>query len=77
MDILISSEYEELSKISFAIGKEKKKIEIVCRNEEAADIVDTIRKSAHTGRHGDGKIFVTEVLEAVDIRTGEQGEKAV
>ena len=33
-----------------------------------------IRESAHTGRPGDGKIFVTNVTLAVDVRTGGEGE---
>jgi nitrogen regulatory protein P-II 1 len=52
----------------------KARIEIICRDEEARQIMQTIRESAHTGRPGDGKIFVTEVAEAVDIRTGAEGE---
>jgi nitrogen regulatory protein P-II 1 len=52
----------------------KAKIEIVCRDEEEIGIVQAIRESAHTGRHGDGKVFVTEVTSAVDIRTGTQGQ---
>ncbi|MEI6166564.1 MAG: P-II family nitrogen regulator [bacterium] len=52
----------------------KVKIEIVCPDESALAMVQMIRESAHTGRHGDGKIFVTEVTCAVDIRTGEEGE---
>ncbi len=52
----------------------KAKIEIVCRDEEMQVIVHAIRESAHTGRHGDGKIFVTNVTLAVDVRSGEEGE---
>jgi nitrogen regulatory protein P-II 1 len=52
----------------------KTKIEVVCRDKEALEIVRMIRESAHTGRHGDGKIFVTEVMHAVDVRTGAEGE---
>lgn len=52
----------------------KAKIEIVCRDEEMAEIVRAIRDSALTGRHGDGKIFVTEVTHAVDVRTAAEGE---
>lgn len=52
----------------------KVRIEIICRDEEVRQIMQTIRESAHTGRPGDGKIFVTEVTEAVDIRTGAEGE---
>jgi nitrogen regulatory protein PII len=52
----------------------KVKLEIVCRDDEAQGIVQTIRESAHTGRHGDGKIVVTEASLAMDIRTGETGD---
>jgi nitrogen regulatory protein PII len=52
----------------------KVKIEIACRDEEAQEVIQTIRQSAHTGRPGDGKIFVTEVLRAIEIRTGGEGE---
>ena len=48
----------------------KVKIEVVCDDANAHKVVATIQKSAHTGHHGDGKIFVTDVLAAVDIRTG-------
>jgi nitrogen regulatory protein PII len=39
--------------------------------------VEAIVSAARTGRIGDGKIFVTEVLEVVRIRTGERGEQAL
>jgi nitrogen regulatory protein P-II 1 len=39
--------------------------------------VDAIVKAAHTGKIGDGKIFVTSVERVVRIRTGEQDESAV
>ena len=52
----------------------KAKVEIVCSEREMPAIVHAIRESAHTGRHGDGKIFVTNVTLAVDIRTGSEGE---
>jgi nitrogen regulatory protein P-II 1 len=39
--------------------------------------LETIRKTAHTGRIGDGKVFVLPVVEAIRIRTGERGEDAV
>jgi len=62
---------DEAAELGFA---SKVKIEIVCRDKEARAIVQTIRESAHTGRYGDGKIFLTEVLRAVDVRTGAEGE---
>ena len=52
----------------------KYKIEIICKDEEADSIVQTISKAAHTGRHGDGKIFVMDVRQAFDIRTGKKDE---
>ncbi len=55
----------------------KTKIEIVCRDKEINGIVDLIRQAAHTGRHGDGKIFISPVTEAVCIRTGEKGESVL
>ena len=41
------------------------------------DVVNAIVKAAQTGRIGDGKIFITNIEEAVRIRTGERGEEAV
>ena len=52
----------------------KTKLEIVCPDQDVHRIVRTIRESAHTGRHGDGKIFTMEVAGAMDVRTGEEGE---
>lgn len=48
----------------------KTKLEIVCSDADKDAILAVIREHAHTGRHGDGKIFVTAVEEALDIRTG-------
>ena len=53
------------------------KLEIMCSREEMSAIIDVIRKNAHTGRAGAGKIFVLDVDDAVDIRTGESGESVV
>jgi nitrogen regulatory protein P-II 1 len=55
----------------------KVKIEIVVSDEHLATIMDTIMQAAQTGQIGDGKIFVTELAQAVRIRTGETGEDAV
>jgi nitrogen regulatory protein P-II 1 len=56
---------------------QRKRIEVVCADELAATIVEAIQKSAHTGHPGDGLIVVTNIHEAVRIRTGEQGHAAV
>ena len=53
------------------------KLEIIVRDDQVTDVVETIEKAAKTGRIGDGKIFVVPVEEAVRIRTGERGEDAI
>jgi nitrogen regulatory protein P-II 1 len=55
----------------------KVKMEIVTSDDKVALIVETITKSARTGRIGDGKIFVYPVAEVIRIRTGETGDEAV
>ena len=55
----------------------KVKLEIIVRDEQVTQVVDTIEKTAKTGRIGDGKIFVCAIDEVVRIRTGERGGDAV
>ncbi len=55
----------------------KIKMEIVTSDNLVMKVVETIEKTAKTGKIGDGKIFVYPVDEAVRIRTGERGETAV
>ena len=55
----------------------KIEIEIVVTDARADTVVEAIRKAANTGRIGDGKIFVSPVLDAIRIRTGERGEEAL
>src|SRR5436309_7533437 len=55
----------------------KVKIEIVVADDRVRDAIDTILRTARTGQIGDGKIFVTDLAEAVRIRTGETGEDAL
>ena len=55
----------------------KVKIEIICDDEDAGSVVDTIVTSAATGKIGDGKVFVSNVEDAVRIRTGEKGAEAI
>lgn len=55
----------------------KVRIEIICNDDEAENIIETIRKTAHTGRKGDGKIIVLDVKEAISILTGDKGSKAI
>lgn len=56
---------------------EKVKLEIVVEDDQVEEIVDIIEEHARTGKPGDGKIFVTDVDEAVRIRTGERGTEAI
>lgn len=55
----------------------KVKLEILTEDEMVEDIIDTIIKTASTGKIGDGKIFVSSVEEAIRIRTGERGKEAI
>ncbi len=55
----------------------KVKIEIVLEDNLVERAVETIDQAARTGRIGDGKIFVTNVEDAIRIRTGENGADAL
>lgn len=52
-------------------------IEIICADESAESIAQTIQKAAHTGRSGDGLVVITEIASVIRIRSGERQEKAV
>ncbi len=56
---------------------EMTKLEIVVTADIAQDVVRAIERAAHTGRVGDGKIFVIPVEHAVKIRSGEQDMSAL
>lgn len=53
------------------------KLELVCRDENAARFAKVIQEKGYTGGHGDGRIFITAVEEAINIRTGETGSQAL
>lgn len=55
----------------------KLKIEVVVPDDMASAVTDAIIGAARTGKIGDGKIFVSDVLEVIRIRTGETGPNAV
>jgi nitrogen regulatory protein P-II 1 len=55
----------------------KVKVEAVVTDNLVDGAVDAIIKAAHTGKIGDGKIFVTAVEQVIRIRTGETGDAAV
>lgn len=53
------------------------KIELVCSDNDAEKFIKIIIEKAHTGRKGDGKIFITDIKSAFSIRTGLKNEKAI
>ena len=55
----------------------KVKIEIVLADDMVEAAVEAIQTSANTGRIGDGKIFISDIIEAIRIRTGETGNEAI
>jgi nitrogen regulatory protein PII len=55
----------------------KVKVEVVVDDAKLPEALDTIVKTAHTGQIGDGKIFVSELVDVVRIRTGETGGEAL
>ena len=55
----------------------KMKLDILIDDENVGSVIETITKSASTGKIGDGKIFVTNIEEIVRIRTGETGSDAI
>jgi nitrogen regulatory protein P-II 1 len=55
----------------------KMRIEVVVPDDKLDEAIDAIVAATRTGEIGDGKIFVSEVLDAIRIRTGERGDAAL
>ena len=55
----------------------KMKVEIVVASSRSEEVLNTLLAAARTGKIGDGKIFVSEVVEAIRIRNGDRGESAL
>lgn len=55
----------------------KVKVEVAVADDQADAVIDAITKAAHTGKIGDGKIFVASLTEVIRIRTGETGTDAI
>jgi nitrogen regulatory protein PII len=55
----------------------KVRLEIVCDDAQLEVVLQSIAGAANSGKIGDGKIFVTEVVDAMRIRTGERGPAAL
>ena len=53
------------------------KIELICPDDDLEKYINIILEKAHTGRKGDGKIFVASISDAISIRTKERGIKAI
>jgi nitrogen regulatory protein P-II 1 len=55
----------------------KVKLEILVEDSHLTAVVDAIIKAAHTGKIGDGKIFITNIEDVIRIRTNEHGDIAI
>ena len=55
----------------------KIKLEVIVGDDLVPAVIEAIQVAARTGKIGDGKIFVTDVLEVIRIRTGETGPQAI
>ncbi len=55
----------------------KVKVEVVVEDGMAENVIDAIERAAKTGRIGDGKIFVSDISQAIRIRTGDRGADAI
>lgn len=55
----------------------KTKLEVAVADDQVDSVVESISKAAHSGKIGDGKIFVSALEQVVRIRTGESGEDAL
>ena len=55
----------------------KIRLEVVVHDDAVQNVVDEVVKNARTGNVGDGKIFISEVLDAIRIRTGERSDGAL
>ena len=53
------------------------KIEIFCRDDLVEQIISSIQNAAHTGLRGDGKIYFSDLGNAIRISTGERGEEVI
>lgn len=80
-DVLVGARqgYEEAASLLGEKGKlyPKRMITVVTEDDQVEEVVDTIIKTNQTGMPGDGKVFVLPVSDALRVRTGETGAKAI
>jgi nitrogen regulatory protein PII 2 len=71
--------YEEAASLLGAKGQlyPKRLVTVVVKDELVKDVVQAIIATNQTGKAGDGKIFVLPLADAVRVRTGETGQKAI
>jgi len=71
--------YEEAAALLGEKGKlyPKRMITVVTDDDQVKDVVETLIKTNQTGKPGDGKIFILPIPDAVRVRTGETGAKAI
>jgi nitrogen regulatory protein P-II 1 len=55
----------------------KVKVEVVVQDDQVENVVSKIIEASRTGEIGDGKIFISDIIDAVRIRTGERGVDAL
>ncbi|HLH55726.1 MAG TPA: P-II family nitrogen regulator [Verrucomicrobiae bacterium] len=55
----------------------KARVEVICHDEEVEAVLEAFYTAGHTGRPGDGKVFVLPVLDALRLKTGERGSAAL
>jgi nitrogen regulatory protein P-II 1 len=55
----------------------KVRVEVICEDQDAEDLIGVIAKAAQTGRIGDGKVWTVPIETVVRVRTGERGPDAL
>lgn len=55
----------------------KMHVEVIVKDDDLEEGIDAILRASQTGEIGDGKIFVSEIVDAIRIRTGERGDAAI
>ena len=78
-----ASEEAEVSELQYRgatrkiYTRQRTRVEVAVQDELVETAIEAIEKAAHTGEMGDGIIFVMDIHDIVNIRTGERGSKAI
>lgn len=73
----VDPEHYRVSLDEGAAYTEKARLELVCRAEDVARLIDVVRSNGRTGDRGDGMIFVSDVERVVKVRTGDENTLAL